>query len=73
MEDALSKSRVPVLWSTFPDMDRESFLETQVLALGENLASSFEEEREEEEEAEKEEAEVEDGGKEEAEKEKEEP
>ena len=44
VDDALSKSRVLVLWSTFRDMDREAFLETQVLALGGNLALVVEEE-----------------------------
>jgi len=28
MEDALSQMRIPILWSTFRYMDRESFLET---------------------------------------------
>jgi len=49
VDDALSKSRVLVLWSTFRDMDREAFLETQVLALGGNPTSSVEGKGEEEE------------------------
>lgn len=67
IEDALSSSRVPILLSTFKDMDREAFLETQVLALGENPTSSEEEGQEEEGEEE----EVETDKKEEEEKEEE--
>jgi len=38
--DALNHSRFPVIWSKFVDMDRETFIETQVLTLGETLASN---------------------------------
>lgn len=50
VEDALNKLRVPILWSTFKDMDREAFLDTQVIALGESPISSAEGEEEGEEE-----------------------
>lgn len=58
VKDALNRLRVLVLWSTFKDMDREAFLDTQVLRLGEILASSAKgEEAEAEEEGEEEEEE----------------
>ena len=39
--DALRNLRIPILWSKFIDMDRETFIETQALTPGETPSSSF--------------------------------
>lgn len=56
---ALNKIRIPVLWSKFGDMDRETFMDTQTITLGETQTSSVGwREGKEEEEANAEEEEV---------------
>lgn len=52
LEDSLSQLRIPILWSTFRDMEKEAIIEIQSLEYDRDPTSSGEEESEEVEEEE---------------------